>query len=258
MQDIATKQQTDAQQQALKARGPLPKHIAIIMDGNGRWAKSNRRPRVFGHQEGVSSVREIAEASAEVGIDYLTLYTFSTENWYRPSAEVNALMQLLIRTLRREKRTFLENGIRLHAIGAIDRLPPVCIDELYATMEETADLDRMTLTLALSYSGRWEIVEAARKLMQQAQAGTLQPEDLTEDRFAAELATAGMPDPDLLIRTGGDLRVSNYLLWQIAYTELVVTECFWPSFRRAELYEAIRTFQDRERRFGRVLDPASE
>jgi undecaprenyl diphosphate synthase len=243
-----------ALQQALKDRGPIPQHIAIIMDGNGRWARQRGKWRVVGHHEGVVSVRVIAEACAELGVRYLTLYTFSTENWQRPSVEVNALMQLLISTLRREKETMMRNNIRMQAIGDLGMLPPACQAEMAEAVSETADNSRMTLNLALSYSGRWELVQAMRTLAHRVADGDLTPEAIDEHLISQTLSTAGMPDPDLLIRTGGELRVSNFLLWQIAYTELYVTKCLWPSFRREQLYEAIRSYQDRDRRFGRVLE----
>ncbi len=248
--------QDQVQQEALRRRGAIPRHIAIIMDGNGRWAKERGKMRFFGHNEGVESVREVTEACAELGVEYLTLYTFSTENWQRPSTEVNALMQLLIRSLRKERETLHKNGIRLQAIGDLSMLPEACRVELQDTLSNTASLSRMTLNLALSYSGRWELTEAFRHLARRVREGSLAPDQITEEHIAGALTTAGMPDPDLLIRTGGEYRVSNFLLWQMAYTELYITEQFWPSFRRTQLYEAIRSFQDRERRFGRVPDEA--
>ncbi|MEM8598574.1 MAG: isoprenyl transferase [Bacteroidota bacterium] len=247
--------QTDADrvaQDALKVRGVIPTHIACIMDGNGRWAQAQGQPRVVGHKHGVTSVRDITEACAQLGVKHLTLYTFSTENWHRPADEVSALMTLLVRTLRGEIKRLDENGIRLRAFGDLSRLPGKGRREMEEGMERTAANTRMSLNLALSYSGRWELVEAARALAREAAAGHLDPEAITEASIEGHLATVGLPDPDLLIRTGGDLRVSNFLLWQIAYTEIVVTERFWPAFRREALYEAIRAFQDRERRFGRV------
>lgn len=242
------------QQDALKRRGEIPRHIAVIMDGNGRWATRQGQSRVIGHHEGVTSVRDVTEACAQLGVGYLTLYTFSTENWHRPPGEVNALMQLLIHTVRRERDTLHKNRIRLQTIGDLSQLPPACRGELDEAMASTAGNDRMTLVLALSYSGRWEIVQAAQELARRVQRGDLAPEDVDEARLAACLTTASIPDPDLLIRTGGEFRVSNFLLWQLAYTELYITKQFWPAFRRPQLYQAIRSFQNRERRFGRVLD----
>ncbi len=242
-------------QQALQARGAVPEHVACIMDGNGRWAKSRGKSRVTGHKEGVASVRDVTEACAQVGVRYLTLYTFSTENWNRPAAEVSALMELLVRTLRREAEKLHQNGIRLHAIGDLSRLPERGQRELQEAFDLTAGNERMTLTLALSYGARHELTEAVRHLAARARAGDLDPSAITEATVSDALYTAGMPDPDLLIRTAGEMRVSNFLLWQIAYTELYVTDRFWPDFRREALYEAVRSYQDRDRRFGRV-EPA--
>ena len=241
-----------ARQQALLASGSLPVHIACIMDGNGRWAKARGKTRVKGHREGVESVRDITEACAQLGVQHLTLYTFSTENWNRPAAEVTALMELLVRTIRREVDRLQENNIRVRTLGELDRLPKRAAAEMREAETITASNTRMTLNLALSYSGRWEIASAARKLAEAVREGRLDPSQIDEATFEAHLDTAGMPDPDLLIRTGGDVRVSNFLLWQLAYTELFVTEDFWPDFRRAQLYAAIEDFQHRERRFGRT------
>lgn len=255
MQELTTASAVPADaaaQEALRQRGPLPRHLAVIMDGNGRWAEERGLSRVIGHHEGVASVRDITEACAQLGVRYLTLYTFSTENWHRPPAEVDALMQLLIHTIRREVDTLDRNHIRLQTLGDLSQLPAACLRALQEAIERTAGNTRMTLNLALSYSGRWEILQAVRRFVAEAQAGHLAPDDVDEARFAAALTTAGMPDPDLLIRTGGEQRVSNFLLWQIAYTEMYITEAFWPAFRRAQLYEAITSFQDRDRRYGRV------
>jgi undecaprenyl diphosphate synthase len=241
-----------AMQDALRGRGPLPTHIAIIMDGNGRWARERGKERVSGHHEGAASVRDVTEACAQLGIPFLTLYTFSTENWYRPVLEVDALMHLLIRTLQRERATLLENDIRLRAIGDLTKLPRACKGELDETVRATANNQRMTLSLALSYSGRWEITRAARILAERVARGELTPEQIDETLFSECLGSAGMPDPDLLIRTGGEHRISNFLLWQLAYTEMYITDRYWPAFRRDQLYDAIASFQDRERRFGRV------
>jgi len=241
-------------QAALKARGPVPAHIACIMDGNGRWAKARRRTRVAGHREGVVSVREITEACAQIGVEHLTLYTFSTENWHRPAAEVTALMELLVRTLRREAERLHDNGIRLHAIGDLGRLPARARREFDEALALTAGNARMTLTLAISYGSRWEITEAVRRLAGEVRDGRLDADAITERTVSDALLTAGTPDPDLLVRTAGEMRLSNFLLWQIAYTELYVTEKFWPDFRREALYEAIRSYQDRDRRFGRVAE----
>ena len=246
-----------ARQQALKANGALPVHIACIMDGNGRWAKQQGKGRVAGHREGVESVRDITEACAQLGVQHLTLYTFSTENWNRPPAEVSALMELLVRTIRREVDRLQKNDIRVRTLGELDRLPKRAAAEMREAEELTAENQRMTLNLALSYSGRWEIARAARRIAEDARAGALDPAAVDEALFESYLDTAGMPDPDLLIRTGGDVRVSNFLLWQLAYTEFHVTDLFWPAFRREQLYAAVEDFQRRERRFGRVEpDPA--
>jgi undecaprenyl diphosphate synthase len=241
-----------AVQDELKSRGEIPRHIAIIMDGNGRWARSKGKMRVEGHRQGVESVREITEACAQIGVEVLTLYTFSTENWQRPPAEVTALMELLVRTLRRETEKLQQNNIRLHAICDLSRLPAACARELREAMEMTAGNTRMTLNLALSYSGRWELTRTIRALAEAVRRGELAPDEITEESVSARLDTAGMPDPDLLVRTAGELRVSNFLLWQIAYTEFWVTDLFWPEFRREQLYEAVRAYQNRDRRFGRV------
>ena len=241
-----------AAQAALQARGPIPAHIACIMDGNGRWARAQGKRRVTGHREGVVSVRDVTEAAAQIGVRYLTLYTFSTENWGRPAAEVSALMELLVRTVRKEAERLHENGIRLHAVGDLGRLPERGQRELDEALALTAGNERMTLTLALSYGARWEITEAARRIAEAVRAGRLDPADVTEQTVEAHLATAGLPDPDLLVRTAGELRVSNFLLWQIAYTELYVTDLPWPAFRRDALYDAVRSYQDRDRRFGGV------
>ena len=247
--------QDDADRQAqaeLQARGPVPAHVACIMDGNGRWAKARGKSRVTGHREGVASVRDVTEAAAQIGVGHLTLYTFSTENWGRPAAEVSALMELLVRTVRKEADKLHRNGIRLHAIGDLERLPERGQRELAEAMALTAGNERMTLTLALSYGSRSEITQAVRALALAARDGDLDPDAITEDTVSDALWTAGMPDPDLLVRTAGEMRVSNFLLWQIAYTELYVTGLAWPDFRRAALYDAVRSYQDRDRRFGRV------
>jgi undecaprenyl diphosphate synthase len=242
----------EQKQRALKERGELPTHVACIMDGNGRWAKRREKARFVGHHEGVTSVREVTEACAELGVEHLTLYTFSTENWERPDPEVNALMELLIHTVEEERATLIENDIRLQTIGDLSQLPEACQDALDRTKAETADNERMSLTLALSYSGRTEIVQAMQAIAREVEAGRLDPDEIDEATIDAHLDTAGQPDPDLLIRTGGEYRLSNFLLWQCAYTELFITEEYWPDFRRDELYDAIRSYQDRDRRFGRV------
>lgn len=239
-------------QQELAANGNVPEHIAVIMDGNGRWAKQKGLHRIQGHKEGVESVRDIVDACAQVGVRYLTLYTFSTENWNRPVSEINALMELLIRTLRKEMDTFLEKGVRLQSIGNWSELPIAAQRELEESITASAENERITLILALSYSGRWEIIEATRALARRARDGYLDPDSIDESMISQALETVTVPDPDLLIRTGGDIRISNFLLWQIAYSELYFTDVYWPDFRRKQLYDAIKVFQSRDRRFGRV------
>ncbi len=228
----------------------LPKHIAIIMDGNGRWALQHGLDRVDGHHEGVDSVRDIAEAAADLGIEYLTLYTFSTENWNRPKDEVDALMTLFIETIVKELDTLNKNNIRLNAIGDIKTLPAENYQKLLDTMEKTSNNSRMVLTLAMGYSSRWEIVDAVKKISADIESGKLQSKDINEQLFESYLTTNDIPDPELLIRTSGELRISNYLLWQIAYTELYFTDVLWPDFRKEELFQAVVDYQDRERRFG--------
>jgi undecaprenyl diphosphate synthase len=242
------------QQEELKASGPIPRHIAIIMDGNGRWAKRRGMPRVAGHSEGVESVRDIVEACGELGVKYLTLYTFSTENWKRPEEEVSVLMRLLLKALRDETDRLQSKGVRLRVIGDISTLPPEVKNELADSIQKTRDNTGLTLILALSYSGRWDITEAVRRMVRDAAAGTVTPDAVNEELVSSYLATSEIPDPDLLVRTSGELRISNFLLWQIAYTEMYITEKCWPAFRRDELYAALRSFQTRERRFGMVSE----
>jgi len=232
----------------------LPNHIAIIMDGNGRWAKLRGKHRVFGHQQGVVSVRETAEAAAEVGIKYLTLYAFSTENWKRPATEVEALMELLVETIHQETKTLMDNDIRLRAIGELNTLDPQCREALVEAIENTASNKRMDLVLALSYSGRWEITEVVKNIALQVKNGNLNPKQIDQQLIGNFLTTAGIPDPELLIRTSGEFRVSNFLLWQLAYTEMYFTSKLWPDFRKEDLYEAIIDYQQRERRFGKVSE----
>ncbi|KAF0129617.1 MAG: undecaprenyl diphosphate synthase [Bacteroidetes bacterium] len=234
--------------------GQLPKHIAIIMDGNGRWAKQHGQHRVFGHKNGVTAVRESAEAAAELGVSYLTLYAFSTENWNRPKIEVNALMQLLLQTINNEISTLNKNNIRLNAIGDLDSLPAINRKHLMKAIEETKHNDRMTLTLALSYSSRWEIVQAVKKLADKIVKGECTPEMVDAQCIEGLLNTGGMPDPELLIRTSGEFRISNFMLWQIAYSELYFTNTLWPDFRKEDLYAAIVDYQHRERRFGKTSE----
>ncbi len=232
----------------------LPEHIAIIMDGNGRWARQRGKPRVFGHRHGVTSVRETAEAAAELGVKYLTLYAFSTENWKRPRAEVTALMKLLVQTIHKETKTLHDNNIRLLAVGNLDNLPKVTHRELMEAIKDTAHHDRMSMILALSYSSRWEITGAIRQMAADARDGKLDPENISEEVISNYLTTREIPDPELLIRTSGEYRVSNFLLWQIAYSELYFTPKYWPDFRKEDLYEAIVDFQKRERRFGKTSE----
>ncbi len=232
----------------------LPQHIAIIMDGNGRWAKMRGKHRVFGHEQGVISVRETAEAAAEIGVKFLTLYAFSTENWKRPATEVEALMKLLVQTIHQETKTLTDNDIRLKAIGDLDSLDENCRKELIEAMNTTASNKRMDLVLALSYSGRWELTETFKALANKVRSGILNPDDITQEVISNNLNTAGMPEPELLIRTSGECRISNFLIWQSAYTELYFTSKLWPDFRKEDLYKAIIDYQQRERRFGKVSE----
>ncbi len=234
--------------------GRLPEHIAVIMDGNGRWAKQQGKMRVFGHQHGIQAVRDTAEACAELGVKYLTLYAFSTENWNRSSYEVDALMTLLANALRDELKTLNDNNIRLNAIGDLKRLPKPQYDSLMFAIDNTKNNNRMTLTLCLSYSGRWEITKMVRDIATQVKEGKINPNDVDEALITNHLATAGMPDPDILVRTSGEERISNYLLWQIAYSELYFTKKYWPDFGKEDLYEAIINYQNRERRFGKTSE----
>ncbi len=235
-------------------REKLPTHIAIIMDGNGRWAKARGCDRLLGHQNGVVSVRKVTEAATEIGIKFLTLYTFSTENWNRPQAEVDALMELLVENIVKETPTFHKNNIRLLAIGNLKRMPAKVAARLQQCIDETAKNTGLSLVLALSYSSRWELTDAVQKFAEQVQNGTLKPEEITEEMISENLNTADIPDPDLLIRTSGEVRISNFLLWQIAYSELYFTPVHWPDFREEELYKAIVDYQHRERRFGKTSE----
>lgn len=232
----------------------LPKHLAIIMDGNGRWAKQKGYIRAIGHENGVDALRNIATASARLGIRYLTVYAFSSENWKRPRAEVNALMSLLVSSLRKELKTLTENQIQLNSIGKMENLPSGCQKELEEVKQKTATYERMTLTLALSYGSREELASVTRQVASQVAAGKLKAEEVDENLINNHLYTSGMPDPDLLIRTGGEMRISNYLLWQIAYSELYFTDKLWPDFSEEELYQAILNYQERERRFGKISE----
>ena len=232
----------------------LPQHVAIIMDGNGRWAKGKGKLRVFGHHNGVLSVRDVVEGAGEIGVKYLTLYTFSAENWNRPSFEVTAIMELLVSTINKEISKLMQNNVKLNAIGDLASLPKRCHNELQSAIDKTSGNTGLVLTLALSYSSRRELMQAAKNIAEQVKQGTLNPEDITEDVFANNLYTHNMPDPELLIRTSGEYRISNYLLWQIAYAELYFTQKLWPDFRREDLYEAILDYQKRERRFGKTSE----
>lgn len=232
----------------------LPRHVAVIMDGNGRWAKSRKQPRVFGHKNGVKSVREVAEAAAELGIEYLTLYAFSTENWKRPKLEVDTLMRLLVETLSSEIVTLNKNNIQLQVIGDLEQLPSSTRKALLQGIKDTAHNNRMVLTLALNYSARWELTEAARAIAKAVEQGQITSDEIDDKMLGRHLSTAAMPDPELLIRTSGEERLSNFMLWQLAYTELYFTPVFWPDFRKADFHEAIVDFQNRERRFGMISE----
>ncbi len=238
----------------------LPKHIAVIMDGNGRWAKKKGARRIFGHRNAVQAVRDVTECCGELGVKYLTLYAFSTENWSRPKEEVEGLMELLVNTLKQEIGTLMENQVKLKTIGDTSHLPGNCQKNLDWAINETKNNSGLTLILALSYSGRWEIIEATKKLATDVKEGKLEISAINEGTFANYLKTSGIPDPELLIRTSGELRISNFLLWQIAYTELFITPTLWPDFTKEHLYEAIWSYQQRERRFGKTseqLNPVS-
>lgn len=232
----------------------LPQHVAVIMDGNGRWAKSMGKPRIFGHRNGVKSVRAISEAAAEVGIQFLTLYAFSTENWKRPKLEVSALMSLLVDTIKSEVKTLLKNNIQLRYIGDISKLPSKTRRSLEEGVEETSHCDGMTLTLALNYSARWDIAKAVKTIASKVKDGDLDVDGIEEELISEHLSTHYMPNPELLIRTSGEHRISNYLLWEISYSELYFTDVFWPDFKKEHFFKAIHDFQSRERRFGQTGD----
>jgi len=236
----------------------LPSHVAIIMDGNGRWARQRGLDRIFGHQQGVNALREVIEAAAEIGIKYLTCYAFSTENWGRPDEEVSALMGIMVQSLSKETDTLTKNNIRLIAIGDVDRLNDDVRNRLYETIKVTSVSTGLNLVVALSYSSRWEITEAARRMSSDVRKGILSPEKITEEDFEKYLTTNGIPDPELMIRTSGELRISNFLLWQLAYSELYFTEKLWPDFGKDDFYTAIIDFQKRERRFGKTSEQVSE
>lgn len=236
----------------------LPRHIAIIMDGNGRWAKNQGQDRIFGHSHGVTAVRNTAEACAEVGIEYLTLYAFSSENWNRPDHEVNALMDLLIQTIHNEMSTLQDNNISLSAIGNLNQLPDACRHSLHKAINETHANTGLTLNLALSYSGRWDITSATQQIAKAVKGGEINPDQISDDLIKQYLTTANMPDPALLIRTSGETRISNFLLWELAYTELYFFRKNWPEFEKSDLYQAIIDYQTRERRFGQISEQISE
>ncbi len=232
----------------------LPRHVAVIMDGNGRWAKKKGAMRIFGHRNAVQAVRDVTECCGELGIKYLTLYAFSTENWSRPKEEVQGLMELLVNTLKQEIGTLMENQVKLITIGDTSHLPPECQKNLLWAIDKTSHNSGLTLILALSYSGRWEIVQAIKAIAEEVTKGRIKVDDINEGMVQNYLQTSGIPDPELLIRTSGELRVSNFLLWQIAYTELFITPTLWPDFRKEHLYEAIWSYQQRERRFGKTSE----
>ena len=238
----------------------LPRHIAVIMDGNGRWAKKKGAMRIFGHRNAVQAVRDVTEGCGEIGIKYLTLYAFSTENWGRPKEEVEGLMELLVNTLKQEIKTLMENQVKLITIGDTSNLPEDCQKNLEWAVATTKNNSGLTLILALSYSGRWEITRAMKAIVEKVKSGELNDSDINEETISQHLQTAGVPDPELLIRTSGEMRVSNFLLWQIAYSEIYITPTLWPDFRKEHLYEAIWSYQQRERRFGKTseqLNPVS-
>ncbi len=232
----------------------LPQHVAIIMDGNGRWAQERGFYRVIGHQHGVESVREVTEAATELGIKYLTLYAFSTENWNRPEAEINALMEILVDAIENETKTLMNNNIKLLTIGNISQLPEKVRQKLMSCIERTANNTGLALVLALSYSARWEIIDAVKKISADVSSGKISDNEITDDLFSSYLTTAFIPDPELIIRTSGEQRISNFLLWQIAYSEFYFTQQHWPEFRKESFYEAIVAFQNRERRFGKISE----
>ncbi len=232
----------------------IPQHVAVIMDGNGRWAKQKGFLRIFGHRHGVKSVKSAIEAGVELGVKYLTMYAFSTENWTRPQQEVTALMELLVSTIEDELPTLMKNGIRLETIGNIELLPAKCQAQLTKTKAKTAENDRLTLVLALSYSGRWDIIEAVKKVSKLVEEGVLRSEDIDESVLNKALSTAQYPHPDLLIRSSGEQRISNFLMWEIAYSELYFTPVLWPDFTKDDFYRAIVDYQGRERRFGKTSE----
>ncbi|MBK8945565.1 MAG: isoprenyl transferase [Ignavibacteriae bacterium] len=244
--------------EAVKVKGNIPKHIAIIMDGNGRWAESKRLPRAAGHKRGVETVRTMVQSCINLGVQYLTLYTFSTENWNRPQQEISTLMRLMVRSLKNETNELNKNNVKIVAIGNSESLPKIVQNELEQAKQKTKNNDALVLNLALSYSGRWEIIEAVKKIAQYFADGKVKVEDINEVFFSKNLTTAGIPDPDLMIRSGGEHRISNFLIWQIAYSELYVSKVLWPDFTCKNLIEAIEDYQNRERRFGLISKQVSD
>ncbi len=255
--DEQTEQDVQTQRSLIES-GALPNHVAIIMDGNGRWAKERGAARVAGHRTGVDSVRDIVKACGQLNISYLTLYAFSTENWKRPRAEVMVLMELLLHYLRSEIEELNRNNVRLNAIGQLNALPKPVQKQLHNSMEKLSGNTGLTLTLALSYSGRWDILRAVQTLALDVRRGKLSPEDITEDLFRTYFTTASLPDPDLMIRTSGEMRLSNFLLWEMAYSEIYVAPVYWPDFRREHLYTALNNYLQRERRFGKTSEQLNE
>ncbi|PWW82296.1 MULTISPECIES: isoprenyl transferase [Prosthecochloris] len=246
----ATDPQDEQIRRDLKATCELPEHVAIIMDGNGRWARQKGKTRIEGHAAGVDAVRDVVEAAAQLDMQYLTLFTFSTENWKRPEKEISSLMQLLIKVLQKEAKELYRNNVRLHVIGDIQQLPGKVRDTLEETVELTKDNTGLTLCIALSYSGKWDILQACKTICHEIESGRLTSDEIDERLLESFLSTKGIPEPELLIRTSGEFRISNFLLWQSAYSEIYFTNTYWPDFRRSQLYDAIRDFQKRERRFG--------
>lgn len=242
----------------VKSKGNVPEHIAIIMDGNGRWAKKRNLPRIAGHHQGVESVRQVVETCIGLGVKILTLYAFSTENWKRPQDEVTTLMRLMVKSLQNETDELNSNNIRLVSIGNKDSLPKIVQDELNTAIKKTANNSKMVLNLALSYSGRWELVEAIKNISKEVLSNKLNPNEITEELVSNHLTTAGLQDPDLMIRTSGEFRISNFLLWQLAYSEIFISNVLWPDFKCSNLLEAIENFQSRERRFGLVSEQLSK
>lgn len=243
--------------EGVKSKGNIPNHIAIIMDGNGRWAKKRNLPRIAGHHRGVETVRQIVEACASLGVKILTLYAFSTENWKRPKEEVSTLMRLMVKSLKSETDELHKNRIKLISIGDSKSLPDIVRRELNSAIEKTSHNDKMILNLALSYSGRWELVEAVKTISKEVLAGNLDPDQINEQTVESNLTTAGLPEPDLMIRTSGEFRISNFLLWQLAYSEIYISDVLWPEFRSKHLIEAVIDYQKRERRFGLVSEQLS-